>query len=189
MTSHLQTLESVPIPHAHDEVERFCPACEDFWPITHEFWEKSSSRADGLMRYCKACNVERKQGVVTQLFPDVQSKHCHACATNKPLTQEYWYKNTFKKDGLCSQCKLCVNRQKAERRRSGLKVGPRKPAPIVRSPKAHAKRCGKCNQKKLLTTEFWYVSKSHGDGFMTTCKQCEALAQKERRRLAKVKVG
>lgn len=173
-----QPAPGCPVPLT--EEERHCPGCDDFWPVSNEFWEKCPSRLDGLMRFCKACNIERREGQITQLLPDVASKPCHACNTNKPLSAVFWYRNKGKKDGFSTQCKLCINAHKAERRRNGNVIQPRKVKRAYRSSKALAKRCGSCKKNKLLTKEFWYASKAHGDGFMTICKVCDSAAQKAR---------
>lgn len=41
-----------------DCIEKLCPLCEDYYPLTSEFWQKKSSTSDGANCFCKACCSE-----------------------------------------------------------------------------------------------------------------------------------
>ena len=45
----------------NNENEKYCPKCETVKPRTQEFWNKNSSRADGLYSCCKQCLKEKNK--------------------------------------------------------------------------------------------------------------------------------
>jgi hypothetical protein len=173
---------------AISEEERHCPRCEEFWPATLEFWKKSFSRTDALTLLCRACLKEQAKGAITQLKPEAVSKKCYCCDQTKLLTPDNWYRDATNRNGFGSQCKLCVNARLAARRKNPGLVRPRKPIPNRRSPKAKLKRCNTCDTRKPLTQEYWYVSRTKSDGFMSNCKLCEAGFQRNRRLARKLAV-
>jgi hypothetical protein len=152
------------------EVERFCPGCSDCWPVTPEFWNKSSKRTDGLQRLCRACQLEREKGDICLLFPDTPSKACGGCKQHKPLTRHFWHCSPDKKDGFATKCKVCSNKIKRIGR-DNLKVV----APVISLTKNATithKRCTCCQQTKPLVRQYWHRSAGHKGGYASHCKDC-----------------
>ena len=44
-----------------DCLEKMCSRCHEFYPMTLDFWYKSTSSADGSMGWCKACEADRRR--------------------------------------------------------------------------------------------------------------------------------
>ncbi|EKO3607123.1 hypothetical protein M6C35_002031 [Vibrio metschnikovii] len=44
-------------------IEKLCPTCNDFWPLTATFWHGNSNSKDGAFFQCKACEADRKRGI------------------------------------------------------------------------------------------------------------------------------
>lgn len=42
-----------------DCIEKLCPACREYYPLTEEFWGKRGEAQDGTQPYCRACTSER----------------------------------------------------------------------------------------------------------------------------------
>jgi hypothetical protein len=96
---------------------------------------------------------------MTTLVDAPQTKRCSQCGETKPATREYFYGNTFTRDGLQGMCKGCRGLLKKER-----KLNPR--------PKKSEgqKRCARCNEVKPF--EAFSREKKRGDGFYPRCKAC-----------------
>lgn len=43
-------------------VNKLCPKCNEFWPLTREFWCHSKKTADKAACLCKACEADRREG-------------------------------------------------------------------------------------------------------------------------------
>ncbi|GAL23046.1 hypothetical protein JCM19235_1347 [Vibrio maritimus] len=43
-----------------DSIERFCPRCEEYYPLVEEFWHRTRSQIGGAHSMCKGCERERK---------------------------------------------------------------------------------------------------------------------------------
>jgi hypothetical protein len=152
------------------EAERFCPGCSDCWPVTPEFWNKSSIRNDGLQRLCRACQLESGKGEICQLFPDAQSKACGGCKQHKPLTNHYWHCSPDKKDGFATKCKVCAKKVRDARRASPKAVAP--VTPFRAKAATTYKLCTCCQQTKPLVRRFWHRNASREDGYHSHCKDC-----------------
>lgn len=114
--------------------------------------------------------ILQAQGLVEAPTAEV-TKPCSRCRVVKPASE--FTKNRHKGDGLCSNCKECERRRKAEQK---LK------------PKVHEKekRCSKCNEIKPQTD----FSKDAicRDGLRSHCKECvraARIALRERRLINK----
>lgn len=176
---HSRVLMTRPAPAEHAlsqpldliEAERFCPGCSDCWPVTPEFWNKSSIRNDGLQRLCRACQLESgNKGNICLLFPDAASKACNGCKQHKPLTHHFWHHSPDKKDGFATKCKDCSKKVRDARRAS-----PKVVAPVTTFRKKSTttyKLCNCCQQTKPLVRRFWHRCAGHKDGFSVHCKDC-----------------
>lgn len=88
-------------------------------------------------------------------------KKCKACGEIKPLTAEFWTRESNSKDGFRAVCKVCkYNNIKPKKAKEGFKI------------------CSKCGKEKLLSPEFWSRDKGTKDGFHTICKTCRNKTDK-----------
>lgn len=172
-----RVLMTLPAPAAHAlsqpldliEAERFCPGCSDCWPVTPEFWNKSSIRNDGLQRLCRACQLGNGKGDICLLFPDAPSKACGGCKQHKPLTYHFWHRSSDKKDGFATKCKACAKKVRLARRRSPMVSAE---LPFKKRANTTYKQCTNCLQTKPRVSRFWHRSADKKDGFCTHCKDC-----------------
>lgn len=85
-------------------------------------------------------------------------KRCTKCGEEKPATSDYFIKDSSKRDGLYSSCRLCYK------------------IPVVKAAVADGyKRCTKCEKVKLLTEFTISNGKPH-----SWCKDCCRVATKSR---------
>jgi hypothetical protein len=152
------------------ELERFCPGCSDCWPVTPEFWNKSSIRNDGLQRLCRACQLESgNKGNICLLFPDAPSKACNGCKQHKPLTYHFWHRSPDKKDGFATKCKDCAKKVRLATRRRPMVSAE---LPFKKRADTTYKKCTCCEQTKPLVRRFWHRNVSSKGGFSSHCKDC-----------------
>ena len=52
----------------HNEPEKYCSRCQEWWPADTEFFFRSASTSDGLGYTCKACYFES---------PSVRRRNAH----------------------------------------------------------------------------------------------------------------
>lgn len=98
-----------------EKKEKRCPVCKETKPLTTEFWYKNKTRLDGFKARCKKCcqRIDQEKREANKKPPE---KVCNTCQEIKPLTDEFWYRDNHGKDGFRSRCKICVEKDKAERK-------------------------------------------------------------------------
>lgn len=170
MTSLSPQVEFLSTPEDLIEIERYCPRCQECWPLTSEFWGKDSGRPDGLSRRCKACQAESKKNVPCTFAPETSSKACTGCKVVKPLTKACWHTRADSPDGFRNKCIVCMNKRRNERHASfkALVVVP--PPVFVVTPDTPFKVCRICRESKPADLAFWH--KCPRDGLRTECKEC-----------------
>ncbi len=42
-------------------LEKMCSRCNEFYPMTTDFWYKAKKSADGCFSWCKACETDRQR--------------------------------------------------------------------------------------------------------------------------------
>jgi hypothetical protein len=151
------------------EAERFCPGCGDCWPVTPEFWNKSSIRLDGLQRLCRACQLDNEKGNICFLVPDAPSKMCNGCKQHKPLTYHFWHQRHDAKDGFATKCKPCAKKVRKARR---LRPNPGAEPAFKKKPHTTYKQCTCCLQTKPRVKRYWHRSAGKNDGYASHCKDC-----------------
>lgn len=110
--------EPEPIPEVPKKVEKKekkCPVCKETKPLTTKYWYKNKTRLDGFKSRCKICvqRIDREKREANKKPPE---KVCNTCQETKPLTGEFWYHDNHGKDGFRSRCKICVEKDKAEKK-------------------------------------------------------------------------
>jgi hypothetical protein len=194
-----------------DTPSRACTSCKLIKPVSKVFYVPLSE-GKGFSKQCRGCkNIARNRRVAelkagisrAPVYVPAQNetfKICTACGEEKPQDPIFWHRSPITRDGFANRCKPCANGDRKlrrvypgvpvvlppENRHVNTHAAPPKKMPKRRFTQAviTEKACNGCQVVKPLTTEFWYSSKSttHGGGFMTRCKVCESLAQKEARR-------
>lgn len=46
--------------YGESAVEKWCSRCDEYHPLTTEFWHRDATTSDGAWYMCKACEAERK---------------------------------------------------------------------------------------------------------------------------------
>ena len=168
LTSNVQLLSQ---PEDLVEIERYCPRCEDCWPLSSEFWGKDAKRPDGLARICKACKAEAKKKVLCTVAPDTPSKTCIGCKVVKPLNKACWYTRASSPDGFRNKCRECQVKLRNERY-AVLRALVGTPPPFVVTPDTLFKVCRICEESKPVDPLFWHKSPR---GLRSECKSCRKV--------------
>ncbi len=46
-----------------DCIEKLCPRCNEYWPLTKEYYHSNCRTKDGAFTHCRSCEMARKQGL------------------------------------------------------------------------------------------------------------------------------
>lgn len=91
-----------------------CGICGEEYPLTREYFHRSSSNKDGFHTYCISCAVkyseERRRQKGQKPYKRSSKpgyKICTQCERELPATTEYFYKKKLGHYGLDSRCKEC----------------------------------------------------------------------------------
>jgi hypothetical protein len=144
---------------------KICSRCRK--TKSFDLFYKSSSRKDGLQRFCKECTktsnlisrTNRKKLNKENELPGQNS--CGKCGLTKSSDQ--FAKNLSGKDGLNWCCKSCDNTQK----NSLLNKNKIRQNVVV----PYVKKCWHCKKIKKSNEFFRYNGKS--DGLNSACKECD----------------
>ena len=88
----------------------------------------------------------------------MNTRVCSTCKIEKPLTDEYWHKDSRKKYGYMYICKEC----RGNKRRKNPKIKAKKGFKI----------CSKCGKELPATFEYYHKDSATKDGFYSSCKTC-----------------
>lgn len=105
-------------------------------------------------------------------------KQCIKCKEWKPLTPEYFPRESKRKDGFNVYCKVCVNAYNRSRHN--------RKSPLPETLPDGYKRCTKCKELKPCTKEYFYYNR-HNDIFFAACKKCHDAYEKARKQTEEVK--
>jgi len=160
------------------KIMKTCCKCKVEKPL--EEFHKAKSRKDGHGSYCRQCtskyDEERRKGVIPQYNT---TKICTKCGIEK--SGQEFYKETTRKDGLGSQCKLCVSKHcKKKRELAGLTKKILKEELKERN----GKICCKCGLEKPLVQ--FSKNKNTKDGYQHICKHCRRKYDQEKRDLVRL---
>ncbi len=95
-----------------------CNKCSKEFPLTKDFFYKHKTGKDGFGTTCKKCyclkiNKNRKK-YLTVDDPN-KNKKCIKCGHFYPLTNEFWCKSSYSKNGFKSSCKKCQSKEMKKR--------------------------------------------------------------------------
>jgi len=110
---------------------------------------------------------------MSDTIPDTSSfKQCSKCKELFPATNIYFHKDSRKKDGFHSSCKICKGNKSYS---------------IVREYRLGEKRCTKCKNWHPSTSEFFHSDRNRSDGLFPWCKKC--VATPRRREVEIIEMG
>lgn len=86
-----------------------CNRCLKSKPRSREFFYGNSANSDNLDTLCKDCCKARRQA--RKKIPKADQPHvkklCNSCGIGKPLTSEYYFRDSGSSSGFVSKCKEC----------------------------------------------------------------------------------
>ncbi|CAL8468274.1 g7814 [Coccomyxa elongata] len=139
---------------------KICTSCKVDKPAS-DFWASRTSR-DGLQHFCIPCKViEAEAAGLTAPSTRVTASEavCTRCKQLKPGAD--FYRNSSKKTGLHSRCKVCSEEWQKQRREKLRELPPDRSADV------EYKVCGRCHAAK--PSEEFSRDNNSRDGLSNHC--------------------
>lgn len=140
-----------------------CPRCEEWKPLTAEFFYPNKTKVSGFSSECKVCTLAKVPSIPK--FDQDRRKQCKACKEFFLHTSEFFGKRKTGINGLDNLCKKCRREYKIA---AYMKEHPPKPKEVPDG----FKKCTSCLQILPATLEYFHAHSRNLDGLRTPCKRC-----------------
>jgi len=91
-------------------------------------------------------------------------KTCTKCEKELPATLEYFFKKSKHGNGFRSNCKMCMAKSVAKRRKNKIVA--------INTDENTKKECSACKEKLPATIDYFFSSKMGKHGLRSVCKKC-----------------
>ena len=147
--------------------KKICARCRIEKPATIEYFQRASTRPDGLKPYCKEClripDQERHKGrSAHKHIGGIEYKSCTICGEWKIASTEYFFSQHGRLKGHCKECLRAKRGTKTRASRNDAKIIEG----ILSKP------CTKCEQWKPADTTHFPPFKEGKGGLHPWCRDC-----------------
>lgn len=161
-------------PPSEIVLTKFCTGCKS--QVFIDDFHKNKRSADGLQGLCKPCAKARRKKPDPESVKRTRSirlkaaqsgkKPCTSCHKVKPLSSDYWVKESRGLGGFASKCKCCQRSKRLINRSPALVA---KQEEVSRLKDAGMKRCPACSKIKLIDR---FIKRGEGGGVYSYCLSC-----------------